>query len=786
MITGRTLRLVILPVFLALWPSPVQGQAGPNPSDPDRFSGIEGQLSVTPPRISDPDISVDGRLEEAVWEQAAVLDGFSQYEPTEGILGTQITEILTFYSDDAIYFGIRAFDTEPDLILARLTERDRSFSDDWVRLMLDTFDDQRQAYVFYVNPLGIQSDGLWIEGIERRGSVSIDFNPDFIWESDGQVTDWGWQVEIRIPYLSLRFRDASVQEWGFNVAREIQRDGYKESWAPLTADISNALSQSGRLVGLTDVRPKRLVEINPEAWGKLPGEAVDGEIVRDDLDPEFGLNARLGITPNLILDATYNPDFSQVEADVDRVTVNERFALFFPEKRPFFLEGTEIFNTPQRLVYTRTVADPLLGAKVTGKVAGVQLGYLGSVDEGPVSLYGGENRAVFNFLRARQDLGASSTLGILYTDRTLESGAGYNRVVGADTRLQLGSAHTLTAQAAASWTLDDPSESRYEGSLVSAQVERSGRALRWQARFLDVSSDFRARSGFIQRIGDTETAASVGYTWYRPPGSFLERYGFETRVNAFFDHEDFWDGRDPEEAELEFQPNLYFRGSRLLWTILRVGYFRFQEEDYDGYEVRLPDGSVVPYELPDPLTSMLAVGVLPRFRINNAVTLNGTLFAREVPIYAEGSAGYEFQIGPEIQLSPTAQLQLDLRHTYSRIWRSETDRTFSTANISRIKAQYQFTRSFLARVVAQYNLLEQAPLIDPTTGGSILVDGELQEEVDRGVAEAQVLASYEPSPGTIFYLGYSRAMAGTATWVMRRLDPVADSFFLKVSYLFRL
>ena len=198
------------------------------------FSGRTRQLEVTPPRFDEVDIRIDGQVDEAVWSEAALLRDFTQYEPIEGIPSTEDTQVRILYTGEAIYFAVEAFDTEPEMILARLGERDRSvFGDDWIRIILDTFDDQRQGYVFYVNPLGIQTDGLWIEGLRRQegrsSSVSIDFSPDFVWESDGQINERGWEAEIRIPYVSLRFRQDPVQDWGLNMAREVKRRGFKQS-----------------------------------------------------------------------------------------------------------------------------------------------------------------------------------------------------------------------------------------------------------------------------------------------------------------------------------------------------------------------------------------------------------------------------------------------------------------------------------------------------------------------------------------------------------------------------
>ena len=248
----------MIPALLAavLWagtPSPHAGalQTPPEPDGPAPdstvYRGDRGELRVSPPRFPEVDISVDGHLDEAEWDRAAVLTGFTQYEPVEGVEPSQETRVLVFYTPEAIYFGFHVLDSNPEEVLVHRTERDRSVTDDWVRIMLDTFNDRRQAYTFFVNPLGIQTDGHWREELPPLGGSPtgprVDFNPDYIWESDGRVTDRGWMAEIRIPYVSIRFQEAPVQTWGLQIARGVTRSGYKMSWAPLTLDVSSVLRQ---------------------------------------------------------------------------------------------------------------------------------------------------------------------------------------------------------------------------------------------------------------------------------------------------------------------------------------------------------------------------------------------------------------------------------------------------------------------------------------------------------------------------------------------------------------
>jgi hypothetical protein len=753
--------------------------------------GDRGELEVSPPFVESVELRIDGSLDEPVWREAAVLTGFTQYEPAEGQPAAQRTEVRVFYTPEAMYFGIRAYDDRPDMVRATYADRDTpAMIDDWVRIVLDTFNDNRQAYIFYVNPLGIQQDGLWVEGGEKgqgSGNQPIDFRPDFIWDSRGRLDADGWTVEIRIPYVSLRFREAEVQTWGVNFAREVKRTGFKESWAPLTQNQASTLAQSGRLVGLQGIRPKRLVEVTPVATGKKTGQRVDGVFARDDFQPDFGMNGRYGITQNLILDATYNPDFSQVEADEGQIVVNERFAIQLPEKRPFFLEGTEIFRTPQRLVYTRSIVNPIGGAKVTGKLGSTTLGYLGALDESPIS--GGlGDRGLFNLFRLQRDVGQGSSLGLLLTDRTLSGSGAFNRVGGLDTRMVFGGRYAFTGQVAGSWSRDTAGVDLPVSPLLHLQLERSGRNLSWQARFTDLAPDFQARSGFLQRVGDTQLFLSGQYTFYGRPGALVERWGPEIRVDNYFDHAGFWRGaQGHQEGEVELQWNMLFRGKNRINTLLRYGHFNFDPEDYATYRAETaPGGVLAPFEVPDPLRHMLAIAVFPNLQARQWLTIGGRVMYRELPIYTEANRGVEFMVGPNVKIWPSAAMNVELAQTHSRLWRAREESLFSTANISRARVRYQFNRALSARVMAQYSLQNREPLRDPATGAPLWVRGRRDDGVEKGDFGFDVLASYEASPGRVVYLGWARQMTGPDTYRYDRMDPQAEGLFLKLSYLMRM
>ncbi len=403
------------------------------------YDGRSGSLDVEPPRI-DESIEIDGNLDEAVWAQAAVLSGFSRYAPVDGAPADNPTDVLVWYSPTAMHFGVRA--TAPaGSIRATLADRDHIQSDDHVIIFLSTYNDGRQAMVFGVNPLGVQLDGALAEGTRGTGGgftglstgrETPDLSPDFVFQSKGRVTDYGYEVEVRIPFKSVRYQSQSQQDWGIHVTRVVPQQGIEDSWAPAKRNEASFLSQSGRLKNLTDLRRGLVLDLNPIATTKLDGQPSPGGWNYDASRPEFGMNLRWGITPNLTMNGTINPDFSQVESDAGQFSFDPRQALFFPEKRPFFLDGIEQFSTPNNLIYTRRVVAPLAATKITGKVGGrTNLAYLAAVDDASLSATG-DDHPIFNILRVQRDVGAQSRAALVYTDRI--DGDRSNRVIGSDAR----------------------------------------------------------------------------------------------------------------------------------------------------------------------------------------------------------------------------------------------------------------------------------------------------------------------------------------------------------------
>src|SRR5215217_5558913 len=427
------------------------------PTDPPTvYNGRAGKLSVEIPRLELEPV-IDGKLDEEVWGQAAVLTGFTQYSPTDGIPAADSTEVVVWYSPTAILFGIRAFEAH-GAVHATLADRDRISSDDHVAVLLSTFNDGRQATVFAVNPYGVQSDGALVETGSTSGNgfnnavvkrEAADLSPDFVFQSKGRLTDYGYEVEVRIPFKSLRFQPRDEQIWGINVLRKVQHSGYEDSWAPAKRASASFLAQSGRLVGLSNLRRGVVLDFTPSLTSRTTGAPSASGWQYDGGGPEVGGTVRWGVTNNLTLNGTANPDFSQVESDAQQFSFDPRNELFIQEKRPFFLDGIEQFSTPNNLIYTRRIVQPVAAAKLTGKAFGTDLAVLSAVDDQDGS-FSGQDHPIYNLLRVQRDVGAQSRLGLVYTDKI--EGDDYNRVAGADARLVFGEIYSAQLQLAGSRT----------------------------------------------------------------------------------------------------------------------------------------------------------------------------------------------------------------------------------------------------------------------------------------------------------------------------------------------
>ncbi len=754
------------------------------------FDGRLKQTEVRIPRV-EATVTIDGALDEAVWGSAARLTGFTQYRPIDSRPAADSTEVLAWYAPDAIYFGIRAYEAHGNVVRATLADRDNIDADDNVQILLDTFNDRRRALLFAVNPYGAQEDGVRSEGLAGaaggqnagfRFDGVIDLNPDYVYQSHGRLTPFGYEVEVRIPFKSLRYQSGATQDWGLQVVRTTQHTGYEDTWAPVVRASASYLIQSGSLKELTGMRRGLVMDVSPEFTSHVDGAPKATEYGYGTVDPQVGLNLRWGITQNLSLTGTANPDFSQVEADVGQVTVNQRFALFFPEKRPFFLEGLEQFDTPNALIYTRRIVSPIAGAKLTGKVGGTAVAYIGAVDEDN-PFVPGIDHPIVNLLRLRRDLGASSTLGLAYTDRI--EGNAYNRVLGTDARVVWKKIWFSEAQFVSSWTQD--ASGVRAGELWDVTFyDRTGRSYGNHGELVGISPDFQASSGFVNRVNVVQARIFNRFSIYGKPGALLEQ------GTTFFMIQPTWRYHDFPGSTLEGSLGetilLTLRGGWGVNANWQNNHQRFDPPDYAGYAT---SGVGTPFVVPHGLYNLWG-GNVGFNTPNRALTLSANLGAGQGAIFAEAAAGRGLNAFVGLTWKPTTALRIDGQWVHQRLTRARDGSRFSTANIPRLKIEYQLSRAIFFRYVGQYVSQEQAALVDPRTGQPLYFfdpDSASYFQVGPQVRHDfrnDLLFSYRPTPGTVFFLGYGASLSEPTAFSFRDLRRTSDGFFLKASYLYRM
>ena len=554
------------------------GAAPVGPGEPGAvYIGTSHQLHVRIPRL-EADDRVDGELDEPVWSQAALLTGFSQFSPQDGVAADDSTQVLVWYSATAIHFGVRAFERHGAPV-ATLADRDRIDADDQIQILLGTFNDGRQALVFGANPLGVQMDGAILEtnrqqsqgfmATQSSARQQADLSQDFVYQSKGRVTPYGYEVEIRIPFKSLRYQPTETQSWGLNVVRVVQHSGYEDSWAPARRAAASFLGQSGTLDGLTDLRRGLVLDVNPEATQRTVGgtcpPTVTSRWCYDRQDPVFGGNARWGITNNLTLNGTVNPDFSQVESDAGQFTFDPRQALYFSEKRPFFLEGMEGFSTPSNLVYTRRIQQPVFATKLTGKVSGTSVALLSAVDDRIYSLSYDPARdqpgshPVYAVARVARDLGDQSHLGATFTNRS--DGKWSNRVADVDGSLVFRKLYSLNFQAAGSRTDDQLFAHRVTAApLWGLAFDRNGKRFGWDYSISGIDEHFVAASGFIGRPGVVNTAVDHRLTWLGDRDGWLQSFTFDPVYYLTWTYAYFTQQRDAIEKKFHINTHFQMRG----------------------------------------------------------------------------------------------------------------------------------------------------------------------------------------------------------------------------------
>jgi len=768
------------------------------PDPPAVYSGRAGQVEVRIPRL-EADLSVDGKLTEAVWGESAVLTGFSQFSPTDGIPAADTTQVLVWYSPTAIHFGVRAFEAHGP-VHATLADRDKISADDYIQILLSTFNDSRQALVFAVNPLGVQSDGALVE----TGSVSgngfnsavvkreqADLSPDYVFESKGHVTEYGYEIEIRIPFKSIRFQPKQEQVWGINVVRLVQHSGREDSWTPAKRASASFLRQSGKLVGLTDLRRGVVLDFTPSLTSRTTGADGTGGWSYSGGSPELGGTVRWGVTNNLTLNGTANPDFSQIESDAQQFVFDPRNELFFQEKRPFFLEAIEQFSTPSNLIYTRRIVQPVVAAKLTGKAFGTDLAVLSALDDPAVSPTG-DDHPLYNLLRIQRDVGSQSRLGMVYTDKVV--GRDYNRVIGVDTRLVGGEIYSAQLQVAGSRTrVGGVTET---GPLWSSRLARNGRTFGARYTFSGVANDFRAASGFIQRAGIVHTNLDHSITAYGKQGSWFESFTGDVALDGTWEYQKFVNGEGIQDKKLHFNTNTRFGGGWQFGASVLTESFGYPADLYSDYALEVSTGvgglDTIPFTGQPTIPNLDYVLSLDSPEFSHFSGNIFFLWGHDENFYEWASADITW-LDLVLDWRPTDQLRVNGEYHLQFVGRRTDGSTVSIWRSPRVKIEYQLSRPIFLRVVGEYTTERRDSLRDESrTNAPILVFDPITNLYTRTRPfghrsfRGDFLFSYQPTPGTVLFAGYGSTLRDPTEMGQSTLQRAEDGFFLKLSYLFQM
>ena len=759
-------------------------------------------------------VEIDGRLDDPIWSRAPLLTGFSLYQPTDSRPAPDSTDVYVWYSPDAIYLGIRAFETHSP-VRATLAERDRVSNDDNVEILLDTFEERRRAYVFIVNPLGVQADGTKSEGGGFIPGANVapgqtDLSADFQWESRGRVTTDGYDVEIRIPFSSLRFPSREVQRWGIQFNRHVQHSGYEQTWTPAIRASASFISQEGWLNGMRGLRHGVDVTLNPELTTTVRGSAArDGAgVATGDWSyrnsPRVGGNVRAGLGSNFVFNGTIRPDFSQVEADALQVAADQRFALYYPERRPFFVEGSDQFNVPNTLVYTRRIVQPDAAIKLTGRIGRSNISLLSALDIAPAFLDSPSfrDKPLVNIVRLTRDFATQSQAGFLYSEQ-VRAGA-RNRVVGADVRHVFGKLYYASFQAAGSMTGIGATERT--GALWEGVVDRTGRAYGFHYSLIGIQPEFRADNGFVSRTGFVQPGISNRFTLYGKQGALFERYNIFLMTGGLWRYSDFFAGKSLLESRASINNQVTLRGGWSVSLNPAIATYKFDPAAYVNLFVPSEASTAVSEALPlatsfatpfppSPFTPLprVTTGVVtasvstPQFR-RFAASVSATT-ANDVD-FLETSRVRRNSYSASVDLRPNDRVRVNATYNSNALERRTDGFSSFSTRVPRLKLEYQLARPIFVRVVSQYEATRREALRDPTSGTILLIrnsDGQLAPAVAQrnNLLRTDALFSYRPNPGTVFFLGYGNSLVEAQALSFNGLRRTSDGFFVKASWLFR-
>jgi len=734
--------------------------------------------TVTVPKFTASPI-IDGKLDDEMWKHAAVVKDLIQTSPADNVAASKPTEGYLGYDEKYLYVAFKCWD-ERGSIRASVAQRDNVFDEDNVRFWLDTYNDNRRAYIFGVNPLGIQQDGIQTEG------QGTDFDVDVLFESKGVIEDWGWSVEIKIPFKSLRYVAGKGKFWGFNAARNIARlNDEFDSWVPLPRGVPGFLNKFGKITGLDEIKTERTLEVIPTLTVKETGTRTGlAHFSNPPIQPDFGFTAKYSISPNITLDMAYNPDFADTEADAPVVEANQRFPIFFSEKRPFFLEGVDIFRTSIQAVYTRRVENPDIAVKLTGKIGKNSFGIFGAVDDPLSNPF--EKKAFAGVIRVKRDIGAESNVGFLATSYTYPEK--HNQVVGFDGFWRINKQSSLRGQFLGSTSRNffyhpDTDESKYQtgnGASYTYEYNRSTKNYSWGFGGNGTTNNFRADLGFTRRTNSMQNYVYGNANSDPTPKAYIIR----KNLGASYGYRNDFSGR-LQSWGADMNVNLGFKDNAEFGTGFSIGREKIYEEEFGPVRSAKRTGTFFGAPYREALQYSLFSYYEKRFNKRVAASVNlglgfnnfdfdfggGDDFPRvspaalalgqDAPLDPGKGNGVDLSFGAEFK--PTDNLTFNLDYSKSKLRRNDTKLLVYDSNIFSLNSTYQFSRFANLKARVNYDTLSHTVF-------------------------GQYTFAWTPSVGKAVYVGYNDNWNYKGLVFDQRQTGFLQmnrTFFIKVSYLFR-
>jgi len=804
---------------------------------------------VAPPTLIIPRLTRAPELEDFLSmkpaSQAALqmvkVTGFVQRNPHDGEKASEETAAFLGYDQKNLYVVFVCFD-DPKKVRARMSRREDVYDDDTVEVMLDTFHDRRRAYAFQTTPLGVQWDAIWSEATREEINGNFDTSFDTVWDSKGKVTSRGYVAWMAIPFKSLRFPSATVQEWGIILYRGIVRKNEDAFWPQVTYRVAGRLGQAATLYGLEGISPGHSIELIP--YGIMRG--FRGLDQRDPYNPYFqnataqgqiGMDAKFVIHDHFVLDMTANPDFSQVESEDPQITVNQRFEVYFPEKRPFFLENEDYFRTPFDLFFTRNIQDPSAGIRLTGKEGPYSVGLMATDDRAlglavpdycPATSFICSSdlsgiRSYFTIARVSRDISKQSSVGVVYTDWECPTTGEFNRVGGIDTRLKFNANWTLDGQAVVgssnlqglnTGNLETTCEynlypfssgnagnkNYYAGPADKLDLKREGLHFSYEGIYDDISPGFVSVPGFVNRVDIRELYQTADYR-FRPKKGWIVDWGPSVNQRYVFDHEG-------NRLDTDYQPYLAIqgRGQTVIYLFpyeeLRER-LRPQDFCFLGFSCQLPRQDYHEHSSGASVQTSIFPKVTAGASYHWGDGANFVASPTAPPPLNEPFVARQDTATGTLTLRPMKPLKIENTYLFERLRATQNEYLLALSqmpgarigrgifddHILRSKWNWQFTPQLSLRVILQYN-----DLLANTPGNTVYPYTYLPTEKEFN---ADFLLTYLVHPGTAIYVGYNSDLQNLNHGL--KLDPaglaglytakgyINDSrqFFVKVSYQFR-